>query len=240
MRSISEVIGPLMERVETMAVEAKERRLERLRVNGWPETVECSWCGDTGTTPEGADCFCERGETLNQRKTLQATISLRLSRAGIPTAYRDSHWEYAENYRACELVREWAENRTPGDLLLLGAVGRGKSSLACLALVDRIHQGATGRFISQREFADSLFFPASEQTLYAAAVSCPIIVFDDIGATHPSEFVKTKTAEVIELRWERKLPTIVTTNLSREGMEDFLGVRATSRLMSPPVTQVIV
>lgn len=240
MRSISEVIGPLMERVETMAVEAKERRLERLRVNGWPETVECSWCGDTGTTPEGADCFCERGEMLNQRKTLQATISLRLSRAGIPTAYRESYWSAAKNMLASGQVKMWADGRVPGDLMLLGAVGSGKSSLACLALTERITQGATGRFISQREFADSLFFPASEQTLYAAAVSCPIIVFDDIGATHPSEFVKSKTAEVIELRWERHLPTIVTTNLSREGMEDFLGVRATSRLMSPPVTQVIV
>lgn len=60
--------------------------------------------------------------------------------------------------------------------------------------------------------------------------SAPVLVMDDLGAEKSSEWTDEQLYRIADFRAKRNLPTIVTTNLSTDGLERVYGRRICGRL----------
>ena len=58
-----------------------------------------------------------------------------------------------------------------------------------------------------------------------------LLVLDDLGAEKPSEWVVEKLFQVVNYRYNEMLPTIFTSNLSPEELENRIGERTVARII---------
>lgn len=59
-----------------------------------------------------------------------------------------------------------------------------------------------------------------------------ILIIDDLGASANTEWQKEMILDLIDTRYEHKLPTIITTNLDDDQIKQILGPRTSSRLLA--------
>jgi DNA replication protein DnaC len=171
----------------------------------------------------------------------------RLLGAGIPLRFRAS---ILDNYRTdtegqavalteCrEYAAEFEDNWSTGrSMMLLGDVGTGKTHLGCAVAqqVIRSH-GASARYTMAIEIIRDIkmtFDKKSEQTerdVYAALLAPDLLVIDEVGVQHGSDFERQVLFEVIDSRYRQLMPTIVISNLGLAGLRKCLGDRAVDRL----------
>ena len=138
-------------------------------------------------------------------------------------------WAYAENVRGLVSERQ--------SLIFVGDYGRGKTQAAMLILshahragytVGRVKWGQFGRQVRATYNRDSTL---TEDALISTLVMPDLLLLDDIGAAdkHSDHNERLLTA-VIDERYDRGRPTIITTNLGRAELETHLGGRAFSRM----------
>lgn len=149
-------------------------------------------------------------------------IRSELGRAGVPPKYAAAEWEHC---RAAEPLREYTgkirhhRNRGEG-LLLLGPVGTGKSSSAALVCGAAVHAGLSVRWFYVPDLVALL---ASKETLnhtLKLSMAADLLVWDDFGVEGLRDWQIGLLDRVVEARYRRDLPMVVTTNLSRKSLED--------------------
>lgn len=120
-------------------------------------------------------------------------------------------------------------------LLLLGSVGTGKTHQAYGAL--RLIAESGRPPISWRAVGASDFYaqlrgrPGDEQQQTLDRYSAlDVLLLDDLGTTKDTPFTEEATYRLINHRYERNLPTIITTNLRAGDIKDAVGDRTASRL----------
>ena len=122
-------------------------------------------------------------------------------------------------------------------LMIWGRVGTGKTHMAA-ALVK--HAIVTGNRVKSIRFKDMILeIRASfdnqhtEEAIYRKFSNCDLLCIDDIGTFRSkkveSDFTRDCLLQVIDKRMRRKLPTIITTNLSPEDVWGAFGERLASR-----------
>lgn len=139
-------------------------------------------------------------------------------------------------------------NRATGDpttapsLLLLGAVGRGKTwqAYGALRAVIAEHPGLDWAATSFADFAASLrprpgVDAETEMSRYREA---GLLLLDDVGATKGSEWVEEITYRLVNHRYDAMLPTIYATNFAPDQLREALGDRIASR-MAETCTRVV-
>lgn len=169
--------------------------------------------------------------------------------SGIPTRFRMAT---LENYRtdtkpepqsaALRQCQDFAEDfeqnwRKGRSMMLLGDVGTGKTHLAC-AITQYVirHFGVVARYTSALAIirdVKATFGKASEvseRQVYDSLRTPDLLVIDEIGVQHGSDFERQVLFEVINSRYERLQPTIVISNLGIAGLRSCLGDRAVDRL----------
>lgn len=57
-----------------------------------------------------------------------------------------------------------------------------------------------------------------------------ILIIDDVGAEKPTEWVAETFYKIVNVRYEKQLPTIFTSNLSLDGLAEQIGDRIASRI----------
>lgn len=127
-----------------------------------------------------------------------------------------------------------------GNMLLNGNYGTGKSHLSIAATKALMDRGYNCLFLSLPKLLTKIKDTfnnngVTEDELLEAIQSVDLLVLDDIGAEHHTEWVNTKLFEVLDDRAGKA--TIFTTNLNSKDLRTKINERNFSRMMEG--TQII-
>ncbi len=131
---------------------------------------------------------------------------------------------------AHEAARRFAE-RPEGWLVLHGGYGCGKTHLAAAIVNDRIAAGQPALFVVVPDLLDHLraaFAPGAETTFderFDAVRDAPLLVLDDLGTQAPTAWASEKLFQILNHRYNAQLPTVITTNVALEELDDRLRSR---------------
>lgn len=181
-----------------------------------------------------------RDRLMNER-LLDAGIPLRFQSCSLDTwAAGDSQDKLRAWHMATGYVDAFAENFPLGrSMMLLGQVGTGKTHLATGILQQVIRnfaaQGLAGRYTTAggiiRSVKDTFGAQGkTESQVYADLVAPYLLIIDEVGVQHGTDFERTVLFEVVNGRYEQMKPTIIVSNLGMADLRNCLGDRAVDRL----------
>ncbi len=121
-----------------------------------------------------------------------------------------------------------------GWLVLMGTYGCGKTHLAAAIANACVEFGMTTSFLTVPDLMDWLrnSFDSKDTSFeerFDQIRNVGLLVLDDLGTQNATKWANEKLFQIIDYRYVRKLPLVVTTNLTLEDMDD----RIRSRLQDP-------
>ncbi len=155
-----------------------------------------------------------------------------------PNRGRSYYETAAIAYRqAKHFVAEAAMGNNPDGLLFTGNVGSGKTFLACCIANGLLEHGQEVLFLVVPDLLDEIRATydhetvTTEQELLETARKVKFLILDDLGAHNYTEWTRNKLYSIVNYRLNNQLPTIITTNLDLNELEQYLGDRTTSRIV---------
>jgi DNA replication protein DnaC len=116
-------------------------------------------------------------------------------------------------------------------MVLVGPVGCGKTHLACAIANERLSRGEPAFYVSAADLLDHLraaFNPGSELSyddLFNQVRNAPLLVLDDVRAEGASEWARQKLEQILNHRYNLRLPTVMTTDAALEDLEPGISER---------------
>ena len=219
------------------------RQQELLNSYGFPadyleEKYTCPDCRDTGYI-DGVKCHCLRQETL---KVLykQSNIEEILKRENFDTLTYDYYTDdEAEKMKAIiERCKVFAENfgKNYENILLYGNVGVGKTFLTNCIAGELLKAGYSVIYFTSIRLFDTLSqsvfsYGGDEGTdVQKDIFTCDLLIIDDLGTESINSFVASRLFDVLNERDLRRKSTVISTNLSLEGINDRYSERNFSRI----------
>lgn len=204
-----------------------------------------SFCATCSEEKQREQDLIQQKEQREARKA--KAIADRVAACRIPDRFADkTFWDYSpssagqrSNLEKCQAYAEnfdthYADGRC---LILSGTVGTGKTHLAIAILKDAVEkQGYAGKYwtvngllqvIRSSYEKDSGF---SESNVISSVTDTHLLVLDEVGATKQSEFEMATLFNIINSRYEWKLPTIIISNLGPKQIGEAIGERCFDRL----------
>ena len=126
-----------------------------------------------------------------------------------------------------------------GWLVLLGGYGAGKTHLAAAIANHRVKLGHPVLFVVVPDLLDYLratFSPSSDAGLderMETIREIPLLILDDLGAHNSTPWAQEKMFQILNHRYNNRLPTVVTTNQRLEELDP----RIASRLADIDLSQ---
>jgi len=118
---------------------------------------------------------------------------------------------------AFAVARDYADD-PQGWLLLMGSYGTGKTHLAAAIAHERLAAGSSVYFAVVPELLDHLrsaFAPGSELSydeIFDKIREVELLVLDDLGAENGTAWATEKLFQLINYRYNYRMPTVITTN----------------------------
>ncbi len=143
--------------------------------------------------------------------------------------------------KAFEAARIFAQE-PKGWFILIGPSGSGKTHLAAAIANLRIKQGQPALFQTVPEFLDHLrsaFAPGSEMPydeLFEKVCNSPLLILDDLGVQNSTPWAKEKLDQLLNHRYIHELPTVITTSILIEDLDE----RMQTRLSNPRLSQIFI
>ncbi len=140
-------------------------------------------------------------------------------------------------YERCRSFAEKPENW----LLLVGTYGCGKTHLAAAIANHALIHGHPALFLNTPDLLDFLretFAPKSDTTYsqrFDEIREAPLLVLDDLGTESPTAWAVEKLYQLLNYRYNAKLPTVITTNRRIEDVEP----RVASRLSDAEIVTAL-
>ena len=143
--------------------------------------------------------------------------------------------------RAYNQARNFAENLA-GWLILQGGYGCGKTHLAAAIANYQIERGHPVLFVIVPDLLDHLraaFSPAnpvSYDERFEQVRAAPLLILDDLGTQSTTSWAQEKLYQILNYRYNARLPTVITTNRELEEMD----LRLRSRLADPALATLVI
>jgi DNA replication protein DnaC len=143
------------------------------------------------------------------------------------------------NPRDRELFRQLVQDarafaETPaGWLLVHGSSGAGKTHVAAAIANRCLERGQPALFVVVPDLLDHLraaYNPDSDlgyDVLFEQVRNAPVLVLDDLGTQSATAWAQEKLFQLLNHRYNARLPTVVTTNLSLDRIDERLRMRLT-------------
>ena len=221
-----------------------------------PEEAVCPICGGAGfvrrDVPLGHPdfgkafpCRCtvhERKEKRLARLQKYSHIGplTRLTFANLSSRGRSSNPRDQERFQRCvDDARAFAE--TPdGWLVLTGPSFCGKTHLAAAIANLCVELGTAVLFVIVPDLLDDLrraYHPDSDMgydQTFDQVRNAPVLILDDLGAHSSTAWAQEKLFQIINHRFNARLPTVITTNLPLAKLDE----RLYTRLSDPSLSRV--
>jgi DNA replication protein DnaC len=129
-----------------------------------------------------------------------------------------------------------------GWLLLAGNVGSGKSHLAFAIANALLARGVGVYWETVPELLDALragFGDGSYTDRLQLMQRVPVLILDDLGTENSTQWVSEKLFQLLNHRYMKNSPTVVTTNLDVDDPEVKLSARIRSRLLDRSLSTVV-
>jgi DNA replication protein DnaC len=191
-------------------------------------------------------CECRRKEVLSRRMDdLRRASNLSdLERFTFETFLPEGIG--LDTDKRANLVRAFEQARTfarqpQGWLVLKGGYGCGKTHLAAAIANYRLELDEPVLFMLVPDLLDHLraaFSPASPTQFderFELVRTVELLILDDLGAQHTTGWAQEKLFQILNHRYNARLPTVISTNCELEDIE--LGLR--SRLVDPDVSRIV-
>jgi DNA replication protein DnaC len=219
----------------------KEYSSFRIMING-------EWIGGC------PDCALAAAEVLRHEEQLViarearlASAAQRISRSEIPSQFLRCTLDNYEvegnpNRRvaldaARNFVKAWGEH-PQNWLLFMGNFGNGKTHLACAAAMEiaRIYKQGNILYLPAYNLAPKIrsSFGSDTESEYSIKRSIAqfdgLLVMDDIGWQHGTDYDRQVTSEIIAERYSHGKSLIMMTNMDEDQMAAFLGYQTFDRI----------
>lgn len=154
----------------------------------------------------------------------------------------DLSMEQQDNMDAAyRLAFDFAKN-PEGWLVFMGETGCGKTHLAAAIVNYRYEIGKPALFVVVPDFLDHLrsaFNPESKVSydqLFESVKTAPLLVLDDFGEQSTNPWVREKLYQLINYRYNSRLPTVITTRYSLDEIMAGLDASISSRLVDRQIS----
>ncbi len=224
---------------------------------GQPAEEVCPLCGGLGYVREEVPvghphfgqlfpCRCQLAELEQQRlQQLRALSNLEhLSHMTFDTFRPQGHAmspDKQQNLRqAYEETRRYAE-KPSGWLILLGAYGCGKTHLAAAIANRTIERGQPVLLVVVPDLLDYLratYNPSSSVSYderFEQVRNAPLLILDDLGTQSSTSWAREKLFQILNYRYNTRLPTVITSNQQLEEID----LRIRSRMVDPDVAKIV-
>jgi DNA replication protein DnaC len=183
-------------------------------------------------------CDCVKAESADVRlERLQRYSSLgpltRLSFANLVEHGRSANPRDRQLFKSLVAdARAFAEEPS-GWMLIHGPSGGGKTHVAAAIANCCLERGQPALFVVVPDLLDHLrasYNPNSDvdyDSLIEQVRNAPVLILDDLGTQNATAWAQEKLFQVFNHRYNARLPTIVTTNLSVERIDERLRMRLT-------------
>lgn len=149
------------------------------------------------------------------------------------------NWDADKFPNAYEICLRYAKNFETASkdgmgLILTGNAGTGKTHLASAIsnyLMDDLIPVKFGTFADLLDSLKESFHTDKTQKIVKALGEVPLLVIDDLGKEKYTDWSSQVLFQVIDKRYNKELPTIITTNLSMEELRRRIGDPIMSRLI---------
>jgi DNA replication protein DnaC len=220
----------------------------------YPEGHTCPICQGIGylrrDVPAGhpdfgrlVPCQCKEAERAERRLgRLQRLTNLGALRrltfdSLMPEGLRPEP-ELRKRFRLAYQVAQEFADAPEGWLVLSGVSGCGKTHLAAAIANRRLDKGAPALFVVVPDLLDHLraaFGPQSDvdyDDLFEAVRASPLLILDDLGTQSNTPWAQEKLFQLINARYNERRPTVITTNVPPEHLDERLRMRLTDPSLS--------
>lgn len=196
-------------------------------------------------------CSCEKEEKLKKEKKYEAMekqirLNKMFSNSLMDKRFKDStfsNWDrtkgsnkiYKITYRYSQQFNKMKVENV--GLLIYGVPGNGKTYATCCIANDLIERGipvicvGINAILQRIQETYNSWGREGENNVIKSFQNADLLIIDDLGVEQKTEWAISKIYNIIDSRYRNGLPTIITTNLTLDSLEEKYGKRTYDRLL---------